>query len=583
MSSDFTWLWSQVQLGEDSHLELEEAILEGEEAIAPTKNSLADELAAFGNSNGGRLVLGVTDDRRPQSLDSAQLDDLEKLVYEICTDTIKPSLDFSLYRVPVPESLQNAVLLVEIPESTVVHRSPGGYFRRLGDVRQPMNSTEVQRLAHSREHSDAGSTDTQTVRDTGINSLKEDLWSRYSSSRVEDTAEVSLAKLRFVKSENGGMLRATVGGVLMASEDPSVWLPNAWIQAACYRGNRPDSLDQLDARDIRGPLDQQIRDTLSFVDKNRRVAAYKNPARTEVPQFSDRAVFEAVVNAVVHRDYAVAGSPIRLFMFKDRLELYSPGNLCNSMSTTDLRTNQFTRNELLASRLGQCVVGDLFGAGGRRYFVERRGEGIAVIQDETFALTGQYPVFEVIDGRELRVTIPAASLPVSDGVSVAVTVRNGTTTQPLSNVHVLMIFPNKTCREMHTDAIGRAKFELHTKLPMTVFCAADGFKAHVEREYLPGDLLEVEMLPSTDGGSQIIANGSGQLQRLRGRLNPILDNLDRAYLYANSISINEGRSQPVQFKLNESLRLTDSFGTKATLCFREMVGSSSVFDYRFHN
>ncbi len=77
-------------------------------------------------------------------------------------------------------------------------------------------------------------------------------------------------------------------------------------------------------------------------------------------------------------------------MFDDRLELYSPGGLCNSMTTDDLRTSQFTRNELLASRLGQCPVGDVPGAGGRRCFVERRGEGIGVIQDETFALAGEH-------------------------------------------------------------------------------------------------------------------------------------------------------------------------------------------------
>ena len=71
----------------------------------------------------------------------------------------------------------------------------------------------------------------------------------------------------------------------------------------------------------------------TFVVRNRRVAAHKDPARTDVPQFSERAVFDAAVNALVHRDYAVSGSRIRLFMFDDRRELYSSGGLCNSMTT----------------------------------------------------------------------------------------------------------------------------------------------------------------------------------------------------------------------------------------------------------
>ena len=98
-------------------------------------------------------------------------------------------------------------------------------------------------------------------------------------------------------------------------------------------------------------------------------------------------------------------------MFDDRLELYSPGGLCNSMTTDDLRTSQFTRNELLASRLGQCPVGDVPGGGGRRYFIERRGEGVAVIEDETFSLAGEKPVFELIGERELKLVCARGKAP----------------------------------------------------------------------------------------------------------------------------------------------------------------------------
>ena len=94
-------------------------------------------------------------------------------------------------------------------------------------------------------------------------------------------------------------------------------------------------------------------------------------------------------------------------MFDDRLELISPGTLGNSLTVDDLRTSQFTRNELLASRLGQCPVGDVPGSGGRRHFIERRGEGIGVIEDETVALAGSKPVFEPIGEREFKVTLPA--------------------------------------------------------------------------------------------------------------------------------------------------------------------------------
>jgi len=252
------------------------------------------------------------------------------------------------------------------------------------------------------------------------------------------------------------------------------------------------------------------------------------------------------------------------------------------MSTDDLRISQFTRNELLASRLGQCTVGDgVPGSDGRPHFIERRGEGIAVIEDETFALAGRYPNFELIGERELRVVLPAASPPVSNGVLTSVEVVRGDTGDPLPDAHILMLYPNKTWREARTDTFGHAEFVLHAKLPMIVMCAADGYKAHVERDHLPGKRLEVCMHPVTDGGSQIIASHSGYLRGIKGQLNLALDNLDRTYLYAENVAINDGQQQPVQFALDEPVRLTDSLGASATLRFREMAGASCVFDYVF--
>ncbi len=573
--------WEQVRLGEDSGLELKEARFQGDRVTAPHRDGLADGFAAFANSGGGRVVLGVTDDREPQSLTPAQLDLLADRVTEICSDSISPPLDFSVYRVPAEPPGHGGALLVEIPPSATVHRSPGSYFRRRGDSKRQMQPDEIRRLLQSRGQSDATATDTQVVRDTGVNSLGPDLWRRYASSRTNDPAEVTLTKLKFVKDDRHGALRATVGGVLLAAVDPREWLSNAFIQAVCYDGTRQDGNRQLDALDIGGPLDRQIREAMQFVVRNRRVAAQKRPARTDVPQYHERAVFEAVVNAVVHRDYAVSGSKIRLFLFDDRLELYSPGGLCNSMTTEDLRTSQFTRNELLASRLGQCPVGDVPGAGGREYFIERRGEGIGVIEDETFALAGRKPLFELIGERELKLVLPAASPPLPEGIAARVAVRHHDTGEPLQGIHVLLIYPNKTCLEERTDAFGHADFELHARLPMTVLCAGPSFMAGVASDQEPNGMLDVRMRPTPNGGSLIIADRTGHLPGIQGRLTAILDNLDRTYLYARNIAINDGLQQPVHFNLNEPVRLTDSIGASATLWCREMLGSSCIFDYRY--
>jgi predicted HTH transcriptional regulator len=78
-----------------------------------------------------------------------------------------------------------------------------------------------------------------------------------------------------------------------------------------------------------------------------KVEAVKRPGRIDIPQYDLGAVFEAIVNAVAHRDYAMHGARIRLHMFSDRLELSTPGGLPNSLSVETMDSNSISRNETL--------------------------------------------------------------------------------------------------------------------------------------------------------------------------------------------------------------------------------------------
>ena len=93
-----------------------------------------------------------------------------------------------------------------------------------------------------------------------------------------------------------------------------------------------------------------------------RVMAHKTPARVELPEYSETAIFEAVVNAVAHRDYAVRGSRIRLSVFEDRLEIQSPGALPNNLTVDDMPYRQATRNQTLTSLLGRMPTAGIKGA-----------------------------------------------------------------------------------------------------------------------------------------------------------------------------------------------------------------------------
>ena len=126
MGINASHLWQQVALGEDTVLELKEARFRGGRVVGPRRDDLADGLAALANGSGGRLVLGVTDNRRRQGLDPAQLDALADLVTEICLDSVKPPLDFSLFRVSAPAPAGGGALVVDVPEGATVHWSPAG-------------------------------------------------------------------------------------------------------------------------------------------------------------------------------------------------------------------------------------------------------------------------------------------------------------------------------------------------------------------------------------------------------------------------------------------------------------------------
>ena len=116
---------------------------------------------------------------------------------------------------------------------------------------------------------------------------------------------------------------------------------------------------------------------------------------------------------------------------------------------------------------------------------------------------------------------------------------------------------------------------------MTVFAAADGYAAHLERGWTPAERplsLELALLPA--GGAVVFPEATGQLPQLSGRLNPIRDTHDRTYLYASNIAIDEGRQQPVSFVLGDELHLTDAEGRQKLVRIVEILGRSALVEYR---
>lgn len=397
---------------------LREIVFAGRRIRGPHRNALADELAAFANSCGGQIVLGVRDGTGEiVGIPADRVHLVERLIAEVADESVDPPLYVLTRHLSLPDAtgVPRLVIQVFIPPSPFVHKSPSGYFRRRADSKRQMRTQELARLLEQRSRAGFIGFDERTVDAASFQEMSPDLIARFRTERTDDDPETFAHKLGLVARTEGGELRPTTAGILFCTSNPERWLRHAYVQAVSYRGRGvADSVDmvnyQLDARDITGPLDVQIAEACRFVTRNQRVSASKALGRADRPQYDMTSVFEAIVNAVAHRDYSIHQSKIRLRMFSDRLELYSPGGLPNTLELDMLPYRQVARNDVIASRLAEVPVPT--GIAGlnttRATMMDRRGEGVRVLLRRSEAHSGRRPVYRLLDESEVMLTIFAA-------------------------------------------------------------------------------------------------------------------------------------------------------------------------------
>jgi predicted HTH transcriptional regulator len=412
-------LLRQIQLGEDSLLECKQMFFRHDKIQGPSAEKMADEIAAMSNAAGGVIVLGVDDKTHDVvGIDAAKLELTETWLREIMETRLAPPLQaYTLRRIELPDgtgALQ-PIFRLDLPRSLFVHRSPGGYKIRAGSSVREMAPEYLARLVQQRSQSRLMRFDEQLVSMAPMEALSADLWKKFATTRSSGSDREMLSKLKLADPDTEGAWHPTVSGLLMACHSPHKFLPSAFIQAVAYRGSEIAPADhhayQLDAKDIHGPLDEQIAGACRFVARNMKMGASKALGRHDLPQYDLTAVFEAITNAVSHRDYAIYGQKVRLRMFEDRLELHSPGTIPNTMTLDSLEFRQASRNENLTSLLAKCPLPELEGLNSdRATIMDKRGEGVPLILQLSERLSGKRPLYRLLDGDELQLTIYAASV-----------------------------------------------------------------------------------------------------------------------------------------------------------------------------
>jgi len=398
----------QVRLGEDSAYEFKSISVKGTKVDQPGRDSVADELAAFANANGGILVFGIHDKTRDvDGIERGDLDTVDQWLANIASQAIDPALPIEtrLLELPNREGVMRPVVWVRVAKSVFVHRSPHGYFHRVGSSKREMSPELLARLFQQRSMVRLIRFDEQLVPRATLDAIAPNLKARFLRGDVPE--DMQLKKLFLIGADESGASRLTVSGVMLLTARPADHLPSAYVQCVAYSGILRNGEYQVDAQDCDGPADEQIRFAFNFVKRNMRTEAVKRPGRIDIPQFELAAVFEAIVNAVAHRDYSMHGALVRLHLFSDRLEISTPGGLADALTVDSMEANSISRNETLVNLLSRYYEADPVSK--RQNLIERRGEGVPTIIAASERLSLRRPVYELVEHTELKLTLFAAS------------------------------------------------------------------------------------------------------------------------------------------------------------------------------
>ena len=411
-------LVSAIRAGEDTELELKEVVFRGnrisfaaEEGRASSK--LAEVFVSMANTRGGAVVLGVRDsDRMVVGIDPRKRDLLEQFVVNVattnCIPMIVPALDWEY--LPAENEGPKLCLIIDVPVSRFdVHQtSDGRFLQRIGSHRHLIPAERLARLLSARRMTDP--IEERPVFGSTLDDLHELRLETYFRGRFPDWSRPddwtsTLLAHKLAASTDAGVTPTHLG-VLLFSERPERYLPGACIDLAAYRHGVADG-NTADSRRITGPLPEQIGQVLTHFWSSALVPTIsrkERDGRRDFPSYAHTALQEAVVNAVVHRDYEVRGSQIIIRLFPDRIEFQNPGALHNTLTVENVYAGcqPARRNQFLAG-----FMRDYKSALTGTSYMEARGEGFLNLVRASERLSGRRPELEQI-GEATKLTIFAA-------------------------------------------------------------------------------------------------------------------------------------------------------------------------------
>lgn len=336
-------------------------------------------LVAFANGAGGTLVVGVEDKTR-HVVGLKDATGVEEQLANLVSDRIAPKLVPDLRLVAWRRT---HVLVAEVfPSSSRPHYLkaqglPDGVYVRVGSTNRqadPAQVDELRRVVLGRTF------DEEPLPE--LNSEAIDF--RAASECFARVRPLQRAELRSlgILTRHQGREVPTVGGVLLFGAKRQEVFPDAYIRAGCFRGR--DRSEILDSVEIRSLPVAALEEALQFVKRNtRRAIAVRSLQHSEIWEYPLVAIREAVINALVHADYAQRGMPLRLAVYEDRIEVENPGGLPPGLTLEDIRRGfSKLRNRVIGRVFHELKLIEQWGSGVRRMTTACVEAGLAEPQFE---------------------------------------------------------------------------------------------------------------------------------------------------------------------------------------------------------
>jgi ATP-dependent DNA helicase RecG len=341
-----------LQQGENNAVEFKS------EGISP--DGLAKEIVSFANTLGGSILIGVEDDGIISGVnDSATM---EEWVANICRQNIIPAIQVSI---EVEKANNVTILHVEVPKGKdkPYQTNKHQYLIRVGSTNRTATPQELSRLFQQSGmfHFDATGVARTTISDLNWSKLDR-YFDQYSVDFSNETDKERLLANTDIMTSEGEL---TVAGLLVFGINPQKYLYNASVSFAHFAGNALEDV-LIDKQVIEGTLDYQIDTCLSIIKNNIQSPSVIQSGKTVSTRFlyPDKVFRELIVNACLHRNYAIWGSRIRIFLFNDRLEIRSPGRLPNTITPEKMKFGvSYASNPILLKYMENLRYIDKLGRG----------------------------------------------------------------------------------------------------------------------------------------------------------------------------------------------------------------------------